>query len=801
MDDETIIKTKVRPSEKTYGSKIETRKIQDLVRSVKKSEPQVSEIIFLTSYPPRECGIATYSKDLERALSEKFGQSFNLKVLPLESKNEQHQYPKGIEHVLNTNNTLDFQKASHRINSDTNVGLVLIQHEFGLFKDNENTFLEFLEFLDKPIVITFHTILPEPTPGLKHNVQRMSSLSDAIIVMTQTSAEILTQTYGVRADKITVVPHGTHLVLYENKDFLKEKYGLSGKKVLSTFGLLGPGKSIETTLQALPTIVTKFPETLFLIIGRTHPTLVKEEGEIYRNFLEAKIDELGIAEQVRFVNEFVPLDELLEYLQLTDIYLFTSKDPHQAVSGTFSYALSCGCPVISTPIPHALEVLQNGAGIVFDFEDSGQLERAVIQLLENDEARHRLSLNGLNTSATSAWENAAIAHAKIFEKLGKGIHLKYSKPPMNLKHIKNMTTEVGIIQFSDINRPDMESGYTLDDNARALIALCQHYQLTGRASDLKFIKIYFKFIRSCFRYDATFLNYVDKDFQFTEQNRPENLEDACGRAIWALGYLLSVSKQFPEAYRGIEDRARFIFEEAIKEMEDVHSPRSMAFVINGLYHYSHANDSKCINPLVTKFADRLVQMYRHEAKGDWSWFESYLTYGNAILPHAMLMAYAMTLNGDYRKIAKSAFDFLLSKIMRGNNIRVISNKSWLKSHETLDKAFKGGEQPIDVAYTILALRFFHSIFPDSGYEIKMQGAFDWFLGENPLKQTIYNPCTGGCYDGLELHNVNLNQGAESTLSYLLARMAFEDFPLQWKLPGYRPSLSGHRPKIMGRGKR
>lgn len=778
MDNETITETKAQPRKKTQTSKINIAKIQSLTKRIKKSEPQVSEIIFLTSYPPRECGIATYSKDLEKALSEKFGQSFTLKVLPLESPSKRHQYPKGIEHVLNTNNALDFQKTSHRINSDPNVGLVLIQHEFGLFKDSENEFLEFLEFLDKPIAITFHTILPEPTPELKRNVQRISSLSDAIIVMTQSSAEILTKTYGVPSDKISVIPHGTHLVRYENKDFLKEKYGLSGKRVLSTFGLLGPGKSIETTLKALPAIIAEFSETVFLIIGRTHPTIVKEEGEIYRDSLKTKIHELGIADQVRFINEFVPLDALLEYLQLTDIYLFTSKDPHQAVSGTFVYALSCGCPVISTPIPHALEVLQNDAGILFDFEDSEQLGQAVLQLLDNDEARHKLSLNGLNTSATSAWENAAIAHAKIFEKLMMSIQLTYRKPPINLKHIKNMTTEVGIIQFSNINRPDIESGYTLDDNARALIAFCQHYQLTGRASDLKYIKIYFNFIQCCFRYDGRFLNYVDKDFQFTEQNHPENLEDACGRAIWALGYLISISEQFPKAYRGIEDRARFVFEEAIKEMESVHSPRSMAFVITGLYHYSHASDSKCMNSLVTKLADRLVQMYRHEAKADWNWFESYLTYGNAVLPHALLMAYTMTLNGDYRKIAKTAFDFLLSKIMKGNSIRVISNKNWLKSDEKLDEGFVGGEQPIDVAYTILALRYFHGIFPDAGYDIKMQGAFNWFLGENALNQTIYNPCTGGCYDGLELHNVNLNQGAESTLSYLLARMAFKDFPLR-----------------------
>ncbi len=777
MKDETITEKKSRLSEKKYGSKIDIAKIQELVKKNKKSESQVSEIIFLTTYPPRECGIATYSKDLERALSDKFGKSFTLKIFPLESKSEQHQYPKEIAYVLNTNNTLDFHIASHRINTDPNVELVLIQHEFGLFKDNENAFLEFMKFLDKPIAITFHTILPEPTPELKKNVQQMAALSDAIIVMTQTSADILTRTYGVQADKITVVPHGTHLVRYENKDALKEKYNLSDKKVLSTFGLIGPGKSIETTLLALPHIIAEFPEVVFLIIGRTHPIVVKEDGETYRNFLEDKIQELGIVDHVRFINEFVPLEELLEYLQLTDIYLFTSKDPYQAVSGTFSYALSCGCPIISTPIPHALEVLKNDAGILFDFKDSGQLGKAVVQLLGNEEAQHKLSLNGLNTSATSAWENAAIAHAKIFERLGKGIRLKYRKPSINIKHIKKMTTEVGIIQFSNINRPNIESGYTLDDNARALIALCQHYQLTGDVSDLKYIKIYFNFIQCCFRHDAKFLNYVDKDCQFTVQNDSENLEDACGRAIWALGYLLSIANQFPEAYHGIEDRARFVFEEAVKQMEDVHSPRSMAFVIKGLYHYSHANDSKCMNELVTKFADRLVQMYRHVARNQWNWFESYLTYGNAVLPHAMLMAYSMTLNGNYRKIAQDAFDFLLLKIMTGNSIRVISNKNWLKIEDTLDKDFKGGEQPIDVAYTILALGYFHKIFPDCGYDEKMEGAFNWFLGENPLKQTIYNPCTGGCYDGLELHNVNLNQGAESTISYLLARMAFENVQL------------------------
>src|SRR5680860_1191563 len=576
MDNEKIIEKKARPSHKTHGSKTGIRKIQEFDKKVKKAGPQVSEIVLLTSYPPRECGIATYSKDLERALSEKFGQSFTLKIFPLESRSEQHRYPKGIGSVLNTDSALDFLKASYRINSNQNVGMFLIQHEFGLFKDSEDAFLEFLEFLDKPIAITFHTILPEPSDQVRSIVQRISFLSDAIIVMTQTSAEILIRTYGVRADKITVIAHGTHLVLYENRDFLKEKYGLSRKKVLSTFGLLGPGKSIETTLRALPDIVAEFPETVFLIIGRTHPTLVKEEGEIYRDYLQRKIRELDITDHVRFVNEFVPLHELLEYLQLTDIYLFTSKDPNQAVSGTFSYALSCGCPVISTPITHSLEVLQNGAGVLFDFEDSQQLQRAVLNLLEDDPARAKMSLDGMRMASTTAWENSAIAHARVFENVLEGsLALNYKKPPIDLKHLKKMTTEIGAIQFSKINQPDIESGYTLDDNSRALIALCQHYELTGDMADMTYIKTYFNFVFSCFRPEGKFLNYVDKHHRFTDQNDTVNLEDACGRAVWAVGYLLSISGRFADVYRPMVEKAKFLFRNSIKEMDDVRSPRAL----------------------------------------------------------------------------------------------------------------------------------------------------------------------------------------------------------------------------------
>ncbi|HDZ13714.1 MAG TPA: glycosyltransferase, partial [Pricia sp.] len=469
----------------------------------------MTEIVCLTSYPPRECGIATYSKDLGEALNDKFANSFKLKVYPLEQGNERHKYSEKIKGTLNADSALDFLQAAYVINADPKVGLVMIQHEFGFFENNKQSFYEFLEYLDKPIVVTFHTVLPNPSPELLNNVLTVASRALEIIVMTRTSADILTKQYGIPADKINVVAHGTHLIEIEDKNDLKQKNSLEGKTVLSTFGLLGPGKSIETTLDALPKIVNEYPEVVFLIIGKTHPNLKREEGETYREYLVQKVADLGLNDYVRFIDQFVPLDTLLEYLQMTDIYLFTSKDPNQAVSGTFAYALSCGCPIVSTPIPHALEVLQNDAGILIDFEDSDQLQSAVIDLLQNEEKRLKMSINGMHTSSASAWENAAIGHARVFEKvLGNKLTLKYVKPPLDLKHLKKMTTERGILQFSKINRPDPESGYTLDDNARALIAICQHYKLTRDEEDLKLIRIYFDFVFCCFRNDSKFLNYV-----------------------------------------------------------------------------------------------------------------------------------------------------------------------------------------------------------------------------------------------------------------------------------------------------
>lgn len=735
-----------------------------------KGKEKLPEILFITTYPPRECGIATYSQDLILALKNKFQNTFDIKIAALEMQNNTYSYTNEVTYFLETDNKISYTKLANNINVNHSLELVLIQHEFGLFRTNEVDFMLFLKAINKPIIIVFHTVLPNPDMQLKKNIAEMNAIVDSFIVMTHASAKLLEQDYGILKNKITVIPHGTHLVKYIDKEVLKEKYKLSGRKIISTFGLLSSGKSIETSLDAMPVLIVKNPDILFLIIGKTHPSVVQEEGEKYRHSLEQKIEILGLQHHVKFINSYLPLEELLDYLQLTDIYLFTSKDPNQAVSGTFSYAISCGCPVISTPIPHAVELLMSGGGNTIDFGNSVQLEKQVAILLDNPKLCKEISNNGIHKMAPTAWENSAIAHTKLFEKfLQKKLKLNYRTPKINLNHFKALTSPFAMIQFSIINQPDLKSGYTLDDNARALVAMCQHFELTNDSEDLIYIDQYYQFIQFCQQKDGTFLNYVNEHKKFTEQNS-ENLEDSNGRAIWALGFMVSMSNLLP---RTLILEARKTMQFALANTSKMHSTRAMAFTIKGIYYANKKEISFENIVLIKLLANRLVQMYKHESKPNWQWFESYMTYGNSILPEAILCAYLATGEMIYKEIAKTSFDFLLSKTITENSIKVISNKGWLHNNKAVNKAVIGGEQPIDVAYTILALAKFHDTFKNKTYLQKMEMAFSWFLGNNHLQQIIYNPCTGGCYDGLEEDYINLNQGAESTVSYLMARLTVE----------------------------
>jgi len=727
-------------------------------------------ILCITSYPPRECGIATYSQDLIRAINNKFSTSFSINVCALESNGNTYPYPDEVKYILKTSIANDYDKLAVKINQDNDIKIVLIQHEFGFYHRQEQAFLKFLYKLSKPVVIVFHTVLPHPDEKLKTKVRAITAVCESVVVMTHRSEEILTNEYGVSPEKISVIAHGTHLVPHLNENALKLKYDLKDRKVLTTFGLLSSGKSIETTLEALPAIIKQSPEVIFLVIGKTHPEVVKTEGEQYREMLVQKVTENHLQDHVRFINRYLPLPDLLEYLQLTDIYLFTTNDPDQAVSGTFVYAMSCACPIISTPIPHAKELLTGDTGIIFDFRNSEQLADGVNRLLNDEPLRRNLSSNTLEKIVSTAWENSAVAHARLLERVaGNKITLAYNLPVINLNHLKQMTTDTGIIQFSKINQPDISTGYTLDDNARALVASCMYFKLTGDEETLYDIYKYLLFIKHCQQPGGNFLNYTDKDNDFTGQNNAANLDDANGRAVWALGYAVSLIGTLPLK---IISEAEKILTNSLLHIDTIHSTRAMAFAIKGLYYYHSAIKSPENIVLIKTFADRLVQMYKHEANSQWEWFEGYLTYANSILPEALLYAWLVTREPVYKDIAISSFNFLLSQTFNENGIEVISNKNWLQKGEV---AGHYGEQPIDVAYTIMTLGKFYDIFMDENYLLKMHTAFNWFLGNNRLHQVIYNPCTGGCYDGLEETHVNLNQGAESTVSYLMARLTMEKY--------------------------
>lgn len=730
------------------------------------------EILFITSFPNRECGIATYSQDLIGAIRNKFGNSFKISVCAVENGTDEYIYDTQVRFILKADHEESYIKLAQQIDANPQIQLVLLQHEFGFYNKNKEAVLTLLQQIHKPKVLVFHTVLPNPNEKLFTHINAMAAVANSIIVMTNTSSSILNIDYHIPKSKISVIPHGTHLVAHGDKNALKEKYDLKNKTVLATFGLISSGKSIETTLKTLPAIIAKYPDVMFLIIGKTHPTIVKNDGEQYRKMLENLIDELNLSHNVRFVNYFLPLPELLEYLQLTDIYLFTSKDPNQAVSGTFSYALSCGCPIISTPIPHAVEVLKNGSGIIFDFENTDQLEKSILLLLDNEVYRKEISLNALHTIAATAWENAALNHVQLFQKVcNNNLTVKFTVPGINLNHIKRLTTDFGMLQFAKIYEPDRESGYTLDDNARALIAVCKHYELFQENEDLQLIETYLNFIKFCLLNESYFLNYVDINKQFTSQNYSTNLADANGRAIWALGYLLSNAAILPDH---IINTGLVLFERAIICIDKIYSTRAMGFIIKGLFYKNNCFPTSDNTALITTLANRYVQMYKHESDENWKWFEGYFTYANSILSEAMLCAYLVTGSSEYKDIARESFDFFLSKIFINGKIKVISNKTWMQKNVDYANHHAGGEQPIDVAYTILALDKFYRVFEDLDYLKKMTIAFNWFHGRNHLNKIIYNPCTGGCYDGLEDHGVNLNQGAESTISYLLARLTMEE---------------------------
>jgi glycosyltransferase involved in cell wall biosynthesis len=729
------------------------------------------KILMICSYPPRECGIATFSQDIVNVIEKVFGDNLQVEICALQNDNYDFLYPSEVNYKLNVNSIENYRSFGEKINQRTDIGLVCIQHEFGLFGgENGNYLINLLLSLNKPIVTVFHTVLPKPKDKRKSLVSSITDLSEKIVVLTKKSQNILIEDYEINKDKITVIPHGTHMILWQDKELLKKRYFFENKIVLSTFGLLGRNKNIETVLKSLPEIVVKHPNLIYLVIGKTHPELFKNEGDEYREELIQLTKKLKLENNVLFINEFVELKQLLEYLTLSDIYLFSSKDPHQTVSGTLAYALSCGCAVIATPIPHAKEIL-DGAGILLEnFEEPFEFKVAIQELIENKERRIAMSKNAYLLSHQTVWENVAIQFGLLYGNLTScEDHLRFIPPPIKLDHIKELTTRTGILQFSNFSEPNLSFGYTLDDNARALINMIMYFQNNVNYEAIDLAYIYFNFIEKIQKPDGLFNNYKNSDEELTAQNKEVNLEDANGRAIWSLGFLIANKYILPP---DLVYRAEKCWDKAFPNISNITSPRAIAYTIKGLYHYYTLYQNQEIKNEIQILTDKLLQHYKINSSVDWYWYEDYMTYANNVLPEAMMYSYMVTNDERMKEIAIVSFDFLLSHYFMKGELKVISNNGWFKKKNK--RAFFG-EQPIEVVTTIVALDLFYEITGDLKYRNQIDVAFSWFLGNNHLKQIMYNSINGASYDGLEDTQININQGAESTLCFFKAQMIMEKY--------------------------
>ena len=727
-----------------------------------------SWIVSVSTFPPRECGIATFTRDLSTAFNQLFSPGVESKVVALNiDEVTLLPYPKEVIEQICQSRQGDYAAIAQELNALPQVRLVSIQHEFGIFGGTYGDYLlTFTKELKKPLAITFHTVLPKPQKEMQRVVRALAERADIVIVMTRGSRKILETDYAVPRKKIAVIPHGIHPVPFQPSRNAKELLNLFPENtILSTFGLINRDKGIEYVIEALPEVVKQYPNIRYLIIGATHPVVLRQEGESYRNFLIERIYALGLFAYVRFYDEYLKTEELLKFLNATDIYLATQLDPNQAVSGTLSYALGAGRPVIATSFAQAKEDVTSGVGILVDFKNSKQITEALLQLLGDQSKQLALGKTAYFRTRNMTWPNVAIAYMRTFTAFVPELKVDEKRAPkIKLSHLIKLTDDFGIIQFAQLTEPDLRSGYTIDDNARALVFAVRYYQETKSVGALRLANIYLNFLSFVRQPDGAFVNYVNAERKIShEQNGKENLDDANGRTLYALA-VTATAKYLPKRIR---EKARLMYEQSLLIAERFTSPRAKAFYIKSLaLHLKQHANANYLGKLIHA-CNFLMREYKEHGSHEWQWFEPILAYSNATLSEALLIGYAVTGNPDYLKIGKKTLDFLISHTFENNMYVPIGQQGWFKRG---GHRYKFDQQPEDTASTIEALKTMYDISKDSHYQRLAHRTFDWFLGDNLLGQIIYDQTTGGCYDGLGEREVNLNEGAESTLSYLLSRL-------------------------------
>ena len=743
----------------------------------RKRRPALQRIAFIGNSLPRQCGIATFTGDLTDALVRAYHQT-EVFAVPVNDTEDGYDYPDRVWFEIAEKEIASYRRAADFLNIN-NVDVLSLQHEFGIFGGPAGShILVLLRELRMPTVTTLHTILPEPDPSHRAVMEELAELSDSLVVMSERCVKLLVDVYGVEEQKIEMIPHGIHDVPFVDPSFYKDKFGVEGQKVMLTFGLIGPGKGIEYVIEALPKIIDRHPEAVYIILGATHPTLKRQQGEVYRMRLQQLARERGMEASVIFHNRFVSTDELTEFLGATDVYITPYPNISQAVSGTLAYAVGAGKAVVSTRYWYAEELLADDRGVLVPIEDPSAIADAVIELLDDpvrrDAMRKRAYLLGRNMT----WPKVARLYMEAFER-ARDNRLHRPRPGLEattldkrpgelpllkLDHLRRMTDGTGLLQHATFCVPDYSAGYCTDDNARALI-FCMLADETanvasGEMSSPALASRYMAFIQHAFDSETRrFRNMFSHDRRWLEK---AGSEDSHGRAIWALGTVVAHGQQ-----PGVREWAGQLFEGGLPPTLQFQSPRAWAFTLLGVHEYlARFSGDRIAQDIRRDLAERLLGMYDANRGSDWPWFEDILSYCNAKLPHALLVCGQSMSRHDMVETALDALMWLaeIQRAEDGHFLPIGCNGFYPRGG---DRA-RFDQQPIEAHGMVSACLEAYRATGEDRWKVEAQRAFDWFVGRNDLRMPVYDPSSGGCYDGLHPHDVNRNLGAESTLAFLLS---------------------------------
>jgi len=735
---------------------------------------RVRKIAFVGDHLPRKCGIATFTSDLLAAVANAHprNQCFSVAVNDIKGG---YEYPEVVRFEIEEQDLSSYVRAADFLNI-SNVDIVCLQHEFGIFGGPAGShILAFLRELRMPVVTTLHTVLQEPRTDQRRVMRELISLSTRVVVMAERGRQMLEEIYQAPAAKIDLIAHGIPDVGFVDPTYFKDQFGVEGRIVLLTFGLLSPNKGIECVLNALPEILREFPDVVYIVLGATHPNELRQHGEAYRLSLELLAKKNKIEKNVIFYNRFVEPETLKEFIGAADLYVTPYLNEAQITSGTLAYTFGAGKAVVSTPYWHAEELLAEDRGVLVPFGDSQAIASEVTGLLRDDTRRHAIRKNAYKLGRDMIWSNIAQLYMGSFELSrleGAALSRKSlvtktldqrprELPELKLNHLSRMTDSTGVFQHAVFTVPNFSEGYCTDDNARAFILAVLLNELGEEPEQARALATTSAaFLQHAFDTDAKrFHNHMSFDRRWLDAH---GSEDCHGRALWALGTGVGRSP-----IRGFQMLAGQLFALALPELAAFTSPRAWAFGLIGIHEYlRRLSGDSLVNQTREVLASRLVDLFGRNAKSDWCWFEEELAYDNAKLAHALILTGRATGQPAVLDPGLQALRWLteLQVSDKGHFQPVGSNGFYRRGGVRA----KFDQQPIEAHATVSACLEAYRATSDFWWYEQAQRAFDWFIGWNDLGQELYSPESGGCGDGLHVDRVNGNQGAESTLAFLLS---------------------------------